>query len=102
MAEHVTFFRMKVQPGKLDELIRLMSDEPENSASAGFEAAIVGKSKDDPNTIWAAVSWDTSERYYANAQSPEQNAEYEKMRALLEADPEWFDCDVVQELQAGS
>lgn len=100
MAQHVTFFRMKVTPGKLDELVALMADEPANMASSGFEAAIMGKSKDDPNTVWAAVSWDTSERYYANAERPEQNAEYEKMRALLEADPEWFDCDVLQEIEA--
>ncbi|HUF53327.1 MAG TPA: antibiotic biosynthesis monooxygenase [Dehalococcoidia bacterium] len=97
MAEHVTFFRMKVQPGKLDELVRMMSEEPENAASRGFQSAIVGQSKDDPNTVWTAIAWDTSERYYANAESPEQNAEYEQMRALLESEPEWFDCNVLEE-----
>jgi heme-degrading monooxygenase HmoA len=99
MAEHVTFFRMKVQPGKVDELVRMMSEEPENAAGRGFQGAIVGQTKEDPNTVWAAVTWDTSERYYANADSPEQNAEYQRMRALLESDPEWFDCNVLQELR---
>jgi heme-degrading monooxygenase HmoA len=99
MAEHVTFFRMKVQPGKLDEFMALMSGDQDlaRAKERGFVGDIVGKSKNDPNEVLGCVTWDTSERYYKNAESPEQNAEYEKMRALLAEDPQWFDCDVVEE-----
>jgi quinol monooxygenase YgiN len=100
MAGHMTVAKMTVQPGKYDELMVLMAeDEAENRrmSSVGWQGNILGRSKNDPNILWVAVFWDTSERYYKNAESPEQNAFYEKMRPLLTADPEWHDCDVVLE-----
>jgi hypothetical protein len=100
MAEHVTFWRMKVQPGKLDEFRRMMTEEEGRLGPAGWVASIVGQSKSDENEIIGAVLWDTSENYYKNADSPEQNAEYEKMRAMLSSDPEWFDCNLLQENRA--
>jgi len=77
--------------------MKLMREDSSAMAAKGFERSIAGKSKDDPNEVWVAVTWDTSERYYANADSPEQSADYERMRALLTADPEWHDCDVLAE-----
>lgn len=103
MAQHVTFFRMKVQPGKIDEMKQLVKDrgaENRRQSGAGWESTVAGQSKDDQNTLWVAVTWDTSERYKANAEDPKQNEWYEKMRALLESDPEWFDCDVIEEQRA--
>jgi len=100
MAEHVTFFRMKVKPGKIDEMMRMMNEDEPSLAAKGWQRTIAGRSKDDPNTVWIAVTWDTSERYFKNAESPEQNASYERMRAFLEADPEWFDCDLINEERA--
>jgi heme-degrading monooxygenase HmoA len=97
MAQHVTFARMSVLPGKLDDFIAMMSEDSSAMGAKGFERSIAGKSKDDPNEVWVAITWDTSERYYANADSPEQSADYERMRALLTADPEWHDCDVLSE-----
>jgi hypothetical protein len=66
----------------------------------GWELDITGTSKKNPDEVWGCVVWDSSERYYANAESPEQNAIYEKMRALLAADPEWYDCDVLAQNSA--
>lgn len=102
MAKHATFWRMNVKPGQMDALQALMSD-PKMAAdmkARGWETDVTGVSKKNPNEIWGAVTWDTSERYYANADSPEQNAIYEKMRAMLTGDPEWFDCDVLFESRA--
>lgn len=103
MAQHVTFFRMNVQPDKMDEFLALMEDSPEETqrlAQAGWERNIGGRSKDDPNTFWGVVTWDTSERYYANADDPEQGKWYQQIRPLLTGDPEWFDCDLVVEQSA--
>lgn len=97
MGKHVTFWKLQVKPGQRDALNNLMSD-PSTQAqlkAAGWEMDITGSRKDNPDEVWGCVVWDTSERYYANAESPEQNKMYEQMRALLAADPEWFDCDVM-------
>jgi hypothetical protein len=100
MAQHVTFWRMKVQPGKVDELKKLMEGEDDRVSGSGWEASVVGVSKNNPDEVWGCVTWDTSEPYYKNAESPEQNAVYERMRALMTSDPEWFDCDVIEEQRA--
>lgn len=102
MGKHVTFWKMKAAPGKRDELITMMSDQATSAEmrTAGWELDIAGSSKDNPDEIWGCVVWDTSERYYANADSPAQNAIYEKMRALLASDPEWHDCDLLAEDRA--
>lgn len=102
MGKHVTFWKMKVKPGQADALTAMMSDPAVEAdmRSRGWEMDVTGVSKNDPNEIWGCVTWDTSERYYANAESSEQNAIYEKMRALLAEDPEWHDCDVLAVNQA--
>ena len=102
MAQHVTFWRMKVQPGKMDEFKALMDSRQEEARirATGWVQTVVGERKESPEEIWGAVTWDTSENYHKNAASPDQNQWYEKMRALLSADPEWFDCNVVQDAHA--
>jgi hypothetical protein len=91
---------MKTLPGKVGELKKLMEGEDDRVAGSGWEMSVVGVRKDNSDEVWGCVTWDTSEGYYKNADSPEQNAVYEKMRALLAADPEWFDCDVIEEQRA--
>jgi hypothetical protein len=49
----------------------------------------------DPNTIIMAVAFKDKASYRANAESPEQNTRYEQMRALLTADPEWSDGEII-------
>ncbi len=102
MAQHVTFWRMKVQPGKIGDLKALMNARQEEARlkATGWVQTVVGERKDGSDEIWGVVTWDTSDNYYRNAQSPEQNQWYEKMRSLLSADPEWFDCDVVEDSHA--
>jgi len=41
----------------------------------------------------ALVVW--RETYHANAASPEQHARYLRLRALLTAEPEWHDGEVI-------
>jgi hypothetical protein len=41
------------------------------------------------------VAFESKEAYQKNAASPEQNARYEEYRALLDADPEWHDGEII-------
>lgn len=100
MAEHVTFFRMRALPGRAAELAQLMTDrqlEVDRMRAAGWMSTVVGRRKGSDDEFWGAVTWDTSERYDANAAAPEQDEWFQRVRALLAEDPEWFDCDVVDE-----
>ena len=102
MAKHATFWKMQVQPGKVGDLTKIMSStqEIDRIKAGGWQMTVVGTRKDNPNEIWGMVTWDTSDRYCKNAESPDQDKDYQRMRALLTADPEWFDCDVVEENRA--
>jgi hypothetical protein len=102
MAKHVTFWKMKTKPGKVAEIKEIMAsgDDLKRIKSRGWQMTVVGSRKDNPDEIWGMVTWDNSDNYYKNAESPEQSADYQQMRDLLVADPEWFDCEIVNEQRA--
>jgi hypothetical protein len=101
-AKHVTFWKMKTKPGKINDIIKIMGSTEDQARikARGWQMTVVGTRKDNPDEIWGMVTWDNTDNYKKNADSPDQNADYEKMRELLAADPEWFDCDVVEESHA--
>ena len=84
-------FRMKAQAGKKDALIKLMTAEDDRTP-AGMRAAYIYDTGGDE--VWGVAVFDDEKTYRANAESPEQDQEYQKMRALLAADPEWHDGNV--------
>jgi len=90
-----TIAKLKVRPGKLDELIKIAGHYGEIDIP-GMLWTHLYQSEDDPNECWIAVAFDSKDAYTANADSPEQNTRYEAMRALLSADPVWNDGVVVQ------
>ncbi len=102
MAKHVTIFKMNVKPGKFDDLTNMMGGtaDLDRIKALGWQSSVVGRSKDNANEAWVCVTWDTTENYRKNSSSPEQDEWFQKMRALLDADPEWHDCDVVEEQRA--
>jgi heme-degrading monooxygenase HmoA len=88
-----TVARMKVKPGKEKDLIafgeRAQNDTP------GFVSMKVYKSDANPGEYFLTVAFESKEAYQKNAASPEQNARYEEYRALLDADPEWHDGEII-------
>ena len=44
---------------------------------------------------YMAVVFETKAAYMANANSPEQDVRYQRLRALLVADPEWHDGEIL-------
>jgi hypothetical protein len=44
---------------------------------------------------YMAVVFETKAAYMANASSPEQDVRYQRLRALLVADPEWHDGEIL-------
>jgi hypothetical protein len=92
-------FRMQVQPGKKDELLKLMTDDS-GRTPPGMKAAFAFDTGGDE--VWGVAVFADEKSYRDNASSPEQDAEYREMRALLTADPEWHDGTVVSWQGAGS
>ena len=102
MAEHVTFFRMKVLPGQRQAVTDLFSrwEREQKAQAAGFLRSILVTSNEDPDELMAGVRFDSTESYAANSGRAEQGAWYGELRALLAADPEWFNGTLARETLA--
>jgi quinol monooxygenase YgiN len=88
-----TVATFRVQPGKAEELQKIAAEDAEGIAGLVFEYTY--QTDDDPNVLMIVVGFESKDAYWANAKSPEQNARYERFRALLTADPEWHDGEIV-------
>lgn len=92
-----TIFRMKVKPGQEQKVIEVMKEwdrvrKPKvKGAIAGF---LLKPDKKSGEFIGVAVFKDRA-AYRANADDPEQDKWYRKLRELLQADPAWEDGEYV-------
>jgi heme-degrading monooxygenase HmoA len=86
--------RWRVKEGQQEELEQLvnelMSDLP-----PGSRGIWVYRSDVDPQEYWVAGNWESKEAYQANSNAPGQDARYRRLRALMDADPEWHDGEIV-------
>lgn len=89
-----TVARMRVKQGAESQLEQQLR-EFEGLKVPGFVTTYVYRMDADPQTYYMAVVFDSKESYVANARSPEQDARYQQMRALLESDPEWHDGEII-------
>ena len=49
----------------------------------------------DPGEVFLVAIFESKEAYWANANSPEQDQRFQEFRALMLADPEWHDGEIV-------
>ena len=89
-----TIARFRVNPGTEAEL-RALSSDPEFTRIEGWVSSCVYRMDADPNEFYLAVVFESKEAYLANANTPEQNARFLQLRALMASDPEWHDGEVV-------
>jgi hypothetical protein len=85
---------MRLKPGSEVALQALMQAY-EDLDVPGYVGATVYRMDNDPNQLYMAVLFDSRETYHQNAQSPEQDARYREMLALLDDEPEWHDGEVL-------
>ncbi|MEX2159164.1 MAG: hypothetical protein WEB04_07155 [Dehalococcoidia bacterium] len=90
-----TVAHMKVKPGKLADLVSWNDNFNRDRNPKGYIGEYVYQLDHDPNEVMLVVLFQDKASYMANAQDPGQDKEYQKMRALLEADPHWHDGEVV-------
>ncbi len=100
MADHLTFFRMKALPGKREAVIDQFAKwEAEHKAAAtGFLRSILVASNEDPDELMGGVRFDSTESYTANSERADQGEWFGELRALLAADPEWFNGTLAREV----
>jgi antibiotic biosynthesis monooxygenase (ABM) superfamily enzyme len=85
-----TIARLKISR----ENIAKLRDETERQLSRpvpGFRTSHVLVPDEREDEAYLVVLFDDRESYQKNADDPSQHQDYLKMRALLDADPEWID-----------
>ena len=93
-----TIARLRVTPGKHEELRQLGQEVAPQIPGFVFEH--VYQMAADPNELYLVVAFESEQAYRANADSPEQHREYERLRALLDAEPEWHDGEIIDSYPA--
>ena len=86
-----TIAKMKVKKGAVEEIRRMETARKPD----GAVGSLVFQSDDAADELWLVAIFRELESYFANADSPEQDADYQRVRALLAADPEWHDGEIV-------
>jgi hypothetical protein len=88
---------MRALPGKEQELLELGErwTRELGSSASGYVGEYIYRMDADPREFIGAVLFENREAYLRNADNPEQDRWYRQMRALLEADPEWNDGEVI-------
>ncbi len=88
-----TIARLHPRPGKTDEVLEL-GDMLRSAPMTGFHASWIFRPDRNPyfrETLFLVAVFDDADTYRANAQSPEQDARYQELRALLADEPDWLD-----------
>lgn len=87
-----TIARVKIDPTKIEEL-KMVGDSM--GTAPGQIARYAYRMDADPGEIYLVAVFESKEAYWANAQSPEQNERFMRLRALFLEDPEWHDGEIV-------
>ncbi|HET7093825.1 MAG TPA: antibiotic biosynthesis monooxygenase [Thermomicrobiales bacterium] len=88
-----TVARLRIKPGAEEELLRLSREDVR--AIQGIAFTYVFRTDADPTVAYLAVGFESKAAYLANAGSPEQHERYLRLRALMTADPEWHDGEII-------
>ena len=89
-----TVARLRVKPGAAEKLLQF-ARAAESRKIPGFVFEYVYQMDADAREFILVVGFTDKAAYVKNADSPEQNAQYLEFRALLDADPEWHDGEIV-------
>ena len=89
-----TIARFRVKQGAEAQLVQIQH-EFEALNVPGYVRSSVYRMDADPGQYYLTVVFDSKESYRANAESPEQDARYRKILALMEGEPEWHDGEII-------
>jgi len=93
-----TIGRFRIKAGMESQFRQLIEGQApafESGQVPGFVVSYSYRMDADPNDYYLAVVFESRETYWANAQSPEQDARYRQWLPLLEGEPEWHDGEIV-------
>ncbi len=91
-----TVARLTLLPGK-EAAMRALADDYAAETVPGYLGEYVFRMDAEPDVYYMMALFESRDAYHANAQSPAQHERYLKFRALLAAEPEWHDGEVISQ-----
>jgi quinol monooxygenase YgiN len=89
-----TIARFRAKPGTDTQLAQL-TRAFETLRIPGFVREYVYRMDKDPQEYYMVVLFESREAYWSNAQSPEQDARFQRLLSLIEGEPQWHDGEIV-------
>ncbi len=89
-----TVARMKLKPGGAEKM-RTLNEAYKDLAIPGYVGTTVYQMDADADEVFLVVAFDSKESYTANANDPAQNERFQEMMAVLAAEPEWHDGEII-------
>lgn len=92
-----TVARVRVKEGRLHDLMAVMEewDRDFKPRVRGAIGSLTYKLDEDPNELFLCAIFKDKASYTTNADDPEQDKWYQRMRECLTADPEWNDGEII-------
>jgi steroid delta-isomerase-like uncharacterized protein len=87
-----TIAKIQIDPAKIEALKALGR---RMGVAPGQLGRYVYQMDVDPGELFLVALFESQAAYWANAQSPEQHARFQELRALLAGDPEWHDGAII-------
>ncbi len=90
-----TVARMQVKPGMEADFLAFLDEVNHGGGIPGMVSEHLYQAENEPGVHYMAVVFENKAAYVANANDPAMHARYERYRAMLTAEPEWHDGEVV-------
>lgn len=92
-----TLGRLKIKPGSFDDLVALNDEwlRDFKPKVEGFVASYIYRLDRDPNEVVMVAVFKDKQTYTDNADDPEQDKWFQRMRELMTSDPEWMDGEIL-------
>lgn len=92
-----TVARLRAKPGRAGDLRALMEewDRDMKPRVPGAERSLVYRLDADEDAFIVAAAFRDRKSYLANADNPDQDKWYRRLRECLDSDPEWMDGEIV-------
>jgi quinol monooxygenase YgiN len=101
VAVYGTVARIRIKPG-MEAQLQAEMDAFKERRVPGFVAEYVFRMDADPDETYMVAIFASKEAYRANANSPDQDAQYQRLVQLWEGEPEWHDGEIIHSLTQGS
>jgi quinol monooxygenase YgiN len=90
-----TVAKLRFKPGSADEALATIKATEDAATADGAVAVYAFRMDADGDEFFLVAIFGDKDTYFANADDPQTNADYESWAKFLATNPEWHDGEVV-------